>query len=476
MNFDIVTIFPNFFDALDLSLVGKAKESGLIQINIHNLRDYTTDVHHSVDDSPFGGGAGMVMKADVWGAAIDAISSGNKEKANTLQKRAKTVLAIPTPSGKQLKQNDLNNLAEYQQIIIACGRYEGIDARVAQYYEQQEDFDIFEFSLGDYVLNGGEVAAIALVEGVARLLPGMMGNPQSLIEESHGDAGLLEYPNYTRPFDFRGLTAPEILTSGNHGAIARWRKNQALERTEKNRPDMILNLSATNLDSQDRAKLAEMRWFCPKEAKHPMSVQYRQANLADAQKISEFAALTWPDACPQGIDPAAIAEFVKKNLNLEEFMHYLGNPNKYLLYLAQINETNPIENNEVGEIVAYLLIEIADSADAVVGIEAGAPKDFNYDGICREGPLVQLSKAYVRQDWRGSGIFANFAQWSLEQTAEYLKNFPMPFIWLGTATQNKRAQRAYRKIGFKYAGKREFFVGDTVNNDVTMSRPLNMAQ
>ncbi|XCB29770.1 tRNA (guanosine(37)-N1)-methyltransferase TrmD [Arcanobacterium hippocoleae] len=476
--------FPRIFSSLALSLVGKAQKRGLIDVNVHNLRDWTHDIHNTVDDTPFGGGAGMVMKADVWAEAIDAVAvlgklqneSGKPESiaAEESGTDRQIVLAIPSPSGKQLKQADLLRLANAEQIIFACGRYEGIDARVAQYYAEQADFAVFEFSLGDYVLNGGEVAAVALIEGVARLVPGMMGNPQSLVEESHGEAGLLEYPNYTRPSSFRGIEVPQILTSGNHGAIARWRKDRALERTAASRPDLIRKLKAENLDRKDRMKLAEFGWFFPKGAIHPVQIKYRQAVLEDAAAVSVFATQTWPDACPEEISAQAINAYIAANMNPELFSEYLSDPEKYLVYAAEIAAGNREMGS--GEIAAYLLVEISREQDGVVGITDGAPANFDYHGIRRDGPLVYLSKAYVGRKWRGSGIFAEFSQWAFAQAAAELSQFANPFIWLGTALQNKQAQRAYKKIGFTRSGTREFHVGDEVNKDVTMVRPLNMAK
>ena len=214
MRFDVISTFPEFFSVLDLSLVGKARDAGVLDIEVHNLRNWATGKHLSVDDSPSGGGAGMVMRADVWGHAIDDVISEG------------AVLAIPTPSGAPLTQRDLERLSTAKQIVIACGRYEGIDARVAEHY-RTSSVEVFEYSLGDYVLNGGEVAAIALVEGVSRLVEGVIGNPESLAEESHSAEGLLEYPVYTLPRSWRGLETPAVLFSGDHSRIRRWRRDQA---------------------------------------------------------------------------------------------------------------------------------------------------------------------------------------------------------------------------------------------------------
>ena len=228
LRFDLISIFPEYLSPLKLSLLGKAQDKGLLAINIHDLRDQTTDVHHSVDDTPYGGGAGMVMSPVAWGDAIDQISSDSDQ----------IDLVILTPAGKKFNQKMAYEFSKSKQIIFACGRYEGIDARVGKYYMQQKNFKVHEVSIGDYVLGGGEVAAMVIIEAVARLLPGVLGNPDSLKEESHSIAGnkdesLVEYPNYTKPASWRGLDVPEILLSGNHGEIAKWRRSEAERRTRE---------------------------------------------------------------------------------------------------------------------------------------------------------------------------------------------------------------------------------------------------
>jgi tRNA (guanine37-N1)-methyltransferase len=228
LRFDLISIFPEYLSPLKLSLLGKAQDKGLLAINIHDLRDQTTDVHHSVDDTPYGGGAGMVMSPVAWGDAIDQISSD----ADQID------LVILTPAGKKFSQKMAYEFSKSKQIIFACGRYEGIDARVGKYYMQQKNYKVHEVSIGDYVLGGGEVAAMVIIEAVARLLPGVLGNPDSLKEESHSIAGnkdesLVEYPNYTKPASWRGLDVPEILLSGNHGEIAKWRRSEAERRTRE---------------------------------------------------------------------------------------------------------------------------------------------------------------------------------------------------------------------------------------------------
>ena len=229
MRIDIVTIFPEFFGTLDVSLLGKARQSGLIDTRVHDLRDATMDKHRTVDDTPYGGGAGMVMKPEPWGDALDAILADPESSTNP-------VLIVPSPAGEQFTQAVAKELAEEEQLIFACGRYEGIDQRVSDHFATR--IRVRPISLGDYVLNGGEVASLAMIEAVGRLIPGMVGNPESLVEESHED-GLLEYPSYTKPAQWRGLEVPPVLLSGNHGAIAAWRHEQQLERTKAVRPDLL---------------------------------------------------------------------------------------------------------------------------------------------------------------------------------------------------------------------------------------------
>ena len=226
MRIDAITIFPDYFNALDLSLLGKAREKKLIDLHVRDLRDFTFDKHKTVDDSPYGGGAGMLMKPEPWGLAFDEI----------LPQDGNCTVIFTSPAGEQFKQSTAHELAELDHIVFACGRYEGIDQRVVEYAESKANVRLI--SLGDYVLNGGEVAALAMVEAIARLIPGVIGNAESLVEESHS-AGLLEYPSYTKPASWRGLEVPEVLTSGNHAAIASWRHEQQIERTKRVRPDLL---------------------------------------------------------------------------------------------------------------------------------------------------------------------------------------------------------------------------------------------
>ena len=227
LQIDLISIFPDYLTPLNLSLLGKAQERSLIKVAIHDLRDQTSDVHHSVDDTPYGGGAGMVMSPEPWGKAIDAITN-EKDQVD---------LIILTPAGKRFNQQMAMEFSRKSHLVFACGRYEGIDARVGQYYAGKDNFKVHEVSIGDYVLGGGEVAAMVIIEASTRLIPGVLGNPESLKEESHSissdDLILVEYPNYTKPANWRGIDVPEVLLSGNHGQIAKWRLEQAERRTNQ---------------------------------------------------------------------------------------------------------------------------------------------------------------------------------------------------------------------------------------------------
>ena len=226
MKIQAVTIFPEYFSALDISLLGKAQENKVIDFKAVDLRDYTHDKHKTVDDSPYGGGAGMLMKPEPWGEALDEL----------LNTDGSTVLIVPSPAGELFKQATAQEFSTKEHLVFACGRYEGIDQRVFDWAKDKAEVRLV--SLGDYVLNGGEVAALAMIEAIARLIPGVIGNAESLTEESHSD-GLLEYPSYTKPATWRGLDVPEVLRGGNHAEIAKWRKEQSLKRTKAVRPDLL---------------------------------------------------------------------------------------------------------------------------------------------------------------------------------------------------------------------------------------------
>ncbi len=228
---DIVTIFPEFFSVLDVSLLGKARQTGVLTIAIHDLRDFTHDRHRTVDDTPAGGGAGMVMTPEPWAEALDAVLA-------TADAKSPATVVFPTPAGALFSQSHARELSTRDHLVFCCGRYEGIDQRVIEHTAARPGVTVEELSLGDYVLNGGEVAAMAMIEATGRLVPGVVGNPESLVEESHED-GLLEYPSYTKPAVWRGLDTPAVLLGGNHAAIAAWRREQQLERTRRVRPELL---------------------------------------------------------------------------------------------------------------------------------------------------------------------------------------------------------------------------------------------
>ncbi len=232
MRIDVITIFPEYLAPLGVSLLGKARERGLVEVTVHDLRQWTDDVHRTVDDAPYGGGPGMVMRAEPWGRALDAVAPPGGDPVPRL--------VVPTPSGRPFTQRVAEQYAAAPWLVFACGRYEGIDARVVE--DARRRLPVDEVSLGDYVLAGGEVAALVVIEAVTRLLPGVVGNTESLVDDSFAAGAmerLVEGPVYTRPPVWRGLAVPDVLLSGDHGAVARWRTEQARARTEQHRPDLV---------------------------------------------------------------------------------------------------------------------------------------------------------------------------------------------------------------------------------------------
>jgi tRNA (guanine37-N1)-methyltransferase len=287
---DIITIFPEYFAPLSVSLIGKAAERGDIAFAVHDLRDWTYDVHHTVDDSPFGGGPGMVMKPEPWGDALDSVAPAGTDP----------LLLIPTPAGLPFSQRHAARYAAEPWLIFACGRYEGIDGRVAD--EARSRMRVEEVSIGDYVLAGGEPAVLVMTEAICRLLPGVLGNAESAADDSFGFgassaragspgagtagasspggpmAGLVEGPAYTRPRVWRDRQVPPVLLSGDHGAIARWRRDSALRRTAQNRPDLVWRL--VSADQERVAGQDELR-------SQPARSQPVQAQLAQAGELDE---------------------------------------------------------------------------------------------------------------------------------------------------------------------------------------------
>lgn len=410
---DVVTIFPGYLAPLELSLVGKARASGLLTVAVHDLRDWTTDAHRTVDDTPFGGGAGMVMRPDVWGRALDEVL--------TLEQEASRTVLVPTPAGEPFTQAMAEELALLLcaggQLALACGRYEGIDARVAELYDRQDDVTVREVSIGDYVLNGGEVAALVIIEAVARLLPGVIGNPDSLVEESHGTAGLLEYPVYTKPPSWRGLDVPEVLLSGDHGRISRWRRRRAVDRTVARRPDLIDALGPA---------------------------QVRPARAADAEALAEVAARTFPLACPPSVSLADAAAFVAEHLSAEQFRRYLRDRRRHVL-VAEV----------AGAIVGYTLLVVGSPGDERV--RAAAP-----------AAGAELSKCYTLADFHGRGV----ASALMSETLALAHRLGLAAVWLGVNQANERAQRFYRKHGFERVGERTFTVGTSTEHDFVMAHTL----
>lgn len=304
MKIDIVSVFPEYFEVLNLSLLGKAQAKGLVEVTAHNLRDWTHDVHHSVDDTPVGGGAGMVMKPEVWSECLDELlqlgpavventeniedsadscdfcdtaedsgtaqssaDSENSEKTDIAQSSAGPVLIFPNPSAPLFMQQDATELSHADHLLFGCGRYEGYDARIPQYYRAQ-GIDVREYSIGDYVLNGGEVAVSVMLEAITRLLPGFMGNAESIVEESYtGENALLEHRQYTKPAEWRGIKVPDVLLSGNHAKVDRFRRDEALQKTDELRPDLIEALDCAKLDKADRKTLMALGWEV--SAAHP---------------------------------------------------------------------------------------------------------------------------------------------------------------------------------------------------------------
>jgi len=260
MRIDVISIFPDYLAPVRLSLLGKAHDAGLLDVAVHDLRDFTHDRHRTVDDTPYGGGPGMVMKPEPWAAALASVTVAAESVSS--ESRADTRLIVPTPSGRPFSQAVAADLATADHLVFACGRYEGIDRRVIDH--AAASMTVEEISIGDYVLAGGEVAALVIIEAVARLLPGVVGNESSVVDDSFA-AGpmehLVEGPIYTKPADWNGAIVPPVLVSGDHGAIARWRRDQSLERTTRMRPDLIRGRLTHDFDAADHRVLEALGWM-----------------------------------------------------------------------------------------------------------------------------------------------------------------------------------------------------------------------
>lgn len=531
MRFDLLTIFPEYFAALDISLIGKARQEGRVDIRTHNLRDWATGRHLAVDDAPSGGGAGMVMRPDVWGRAIDAClpDPGAED----------VVLAIPTPSGAPLTQRDLEDLSRASQIIVACGRYEGIDARVAEHY-RREGVTVLEFSLGDYVLNGGEIAALALVEGVSRLLDGVIGNPESLAEESHSSAGLLEYPVYTQPRNWREEAVPDVLFGGNHAEIARWRRDQSLKRTAQRRPDMIAALARedlSRLDKRDHEVLASCGIMLRPRLAH---LTFSIAGEQDLAEVSDLASRTFPLACPPGTREEEIQDFVSTQLTEEALAtlvrdhgarigivrarsvtgeeglgrsrwdqsNRLGQQSQRnqqsrqgqqdQRYESDAQEGEGRESQRSGHDLRDRLAQQDQRPESNAQDREGRESRLSRQGqqneqnpeengpiiaysLVEPGPPTELrhhgedpcyfSKLYSDPDWHGSGVAGALLEFALEDAVQH---WGAKSSILGTNRANKRAIRFYKHHGFRRVGRRTFNVGGTEHQDYVFVRDLTV--
>lgn len=442
MRIDVLTIFPQFFQVLDLSLMGKAQAKdhshGGVSFGIHDLREWATDRHRTVDDAPYGGGAGMVMRPDVWGKAIDTVIDASPAAG-------RRVLAIPTPAGEPLQQARVEDLAHADQIIIACGRYEGIDYRVVEEYSAQETVEVLEYSIGDYVLNGGEVAALALIEAVARLREGFMSNPLSLSEESFSDH-LLEYPAYTRPANWRGHEVPKELLGGNHALISQWRRRQSLRRTANRRPDLVKQLPVHELSVQDREDLVRLGWVNVTKQWKP--IQIRPAQIADLEPLLALVQRTFPHACPTYLDAETVANHIEKHLDRDTIADWLTCPDKQVL-VAQVG----------ADLVGYTMVENYPAGDYPADVPAH---------YLQPAPTY-LSKCYVDADYRGTGTAGALLETTVAKASSRSESQQ---IVLGTNRTNERAIKFYRRHGFKRRGRRIFLVDGVRNEDVVLIRPL----
>ena len=498
MRIDVVTIFPDYLRALDLSLIGKAIDAGKLQLGIHDLRDWTQDRHNTVDDTPAGGGAGMVMRPDVWGKALDQVLALPLTAVPVAEPMAPTpaqsvpaapapdplaapsplaapgettapaetaphgaqeplhrrVLVIPTPSGQVFTQRVAEELADADQLVFACGRYEGIDARVAEYY-QSAGYQVRELSIGDYVLNGGEVATLVMVEAIARLIPGVIGNPTSLVEESHAASGLLEYPVYTRPVSWRGLELDPDLLGGNHKLIARRRRDQALTRTATRRPDMIARLNPATLDRADRALLAQLGWAAL-DGEHFERIKLRPARAEEIEALVQLGRATFPDACPAFLSDDDVQAFMDATFTPEQVASWVNSDDAALIVAERV---------ATGQLLGYVLVErdLPGGANALVT----DPRPRCLESYS-QAELGYVCKLYLLPSVRGGGIAGAL----MDQAKKAAAAWGVKTMWLATHETNRRAQKLYKRYGFKNAGKRSFKVGSATCRDVVMVASL----
>jgi tRNA (guanine37-N1)-methyltransferase len=371
---DVVSIFPGYLAPLDLSLPGKAQRSGLLDLRVHDLRRWTRDRHRTVDDTPYGGGAGMVMKPEPWGEALDELVA---EDGGAL-------LVVPTPSGVPFTQQLAERLSREPHLVFACGRYEGIDQRVVDHAATR--MRVLEVSIGDYVLNGGEVAALAVIEAVVRLLPGFMGNAESLAEESHGTDGLLEYPVYTKPDSWRGLDVPPVLMSGDHARVAQWRHAESVSRTAQRRPDL--------LHPSRQVELAGS------------SLEWRAATRADAGEILTLQRACW-------IQEAVVNE---------------------MWDVPALHESLELVTAELDVWTTFVLR----SAGRLVGSVRG-----RLDGAAGEQEWL-IGRLMVAPDLQGRGL----GRWMLERVEEAAPPAVRSFSVI-TGARSEDNLRMYRRAGFR---------------------------
>lgn len=497
MRIDVVTIFPDYLRALDLSLIGKAIDAGKLQLGIHDLRDWTQDRHNTVDDTPAGGGAGMVMRPDVWGKALDQVLAlpltaapsaeptaptpaqnvpaapapdplaapsslaapaettvQSQERQQSQERPQRRVLVIPTPSGQVFTQRVAEELADADQLVFACGRYEGIDARVAEHY-QSAGYQVRELSIGDYVLNGGEVATLVMVEAIARLIPGVIGNPTSLVEESHAASGLLEYPVYTRPVSWRGLDLDPDLLGGNHKLIARRRRDQALTRTATRRPDMIERLDPATLDRADRALLAQLGWAAL-DGEHFERIKLRPARAEEIEALVQLGRATFPDACPAFLSDDDVQAFMDATFTPEQVASWVNSDDAALIVAERVAS---------GQLLGYVLVErdLPDGANELVT----DPRPRCLESYS-QAELGYVCKLYLLPSVRGGGIAGAL----MDQAKKAAAAWGVKTMWLATHETNRRAQKLYKRYGFKNAGKRSFKVGSATCRDVVMVASL----
>lgn len=456
MKIDVLTIFPQYFQPLELSLVGKAREAGRFDLNIHDLREWTSDPHRTVDGPQAGGGPGMVMRADVWGRALDEV----------MDETQNPILIVPTPGGRTLTQSTVEYFASAEQLVFACGRYEGIDERVVDHYLQR-GVQVFELSLGDFILNGGEVAALAAIEATVRMIPGVVSNPDSLADDSFSGRGkLLDYPAYTKPNSWRGADIPEVLLSGDHQRVARWRWRQQLRRTAQLRPDLIVAAAKARRPYRADARADDF----PTQEEHDLLIgdgqllvnegsdnsyllpcQLQRAAPGNEEALAKIAKLTFPDACPPSLSAAEIDEHIAAHLDANAFARMLANPAYHIWMMS-------VEKNPIGFLVAIVDRRPEDDEEAR-NVKLRLPHNKR---------VAEISKCYVARQYRGTAVAAALMNAALKELA----NLPQPVevAWLGTNRSNQRAIGFYQKCGFAIRGSRDFLVGDQWQDDVLLTR------